>query len=89
MWEYVEKHIHTKINLNYIIYGIQNENIKTYIISLISFLIYKEWIISFNNQQDRTHDTLKTFVLPELNERQKLFKYMKEIDIYTEIDKLV
>ena len=89
VWNYVEKHLNISITQKSIIYGIQNENIKTYIISLISFLIYKEWIICNNNQTSRTTDTLQSFVLPELTERQKLYKYIKEIDISTEIDRLL
>ena len=88
VWNYVEARLHIKITQSSIIYGVRNENIKTYVISLISYLIYKEWIISNNNKISRTTATLRAFILPELYERQKLYKYMKETEINTEIGKL-
>ena len=89
IWHHAINRLQTTIDSKSIIYGIKNEINKTYIISLISFFIYKEWIMTHNKKIKRSINSSKQFIMNEIRFKLKIFKELNLTHMQAELCKLL
>ena len=89
VWKYVGTKLDITIDPIHIIFGIESKTMETYIIGLVSYLLYKEWVVSSNNQKSRNTMSLHSFILPELQRRRTLYEYVMEFKICNVIDMIL
>ena len=80
IWRFVSKSLKFDVSLENIFLG-TNNNIITYIISIMSYLIYKEWLISRNDQSPRVWQTTLSFLNRELKFRCAVFETVGNNDM--------
>ena len=65
VWQFIQQQLKSNISLNMVIYGGENY-VETYLISLISYIIYKHWLLCKINHEIRTWTSFKISLSKEL-----------------------
>ena len=81
IWQYIQGKLAIKLEMSNIIYGYNNDKDITYIISLISYTIYKQWIVASSSNTMRQIGTQQKLLLADLSYRQNLLKAVKQIKL--------
>ena len=76
IWTVVQTALKEKFTLSDIILGRDDTQINT-TISIISYLIYKQWLMFKNNNKIRSWVKTTTFFKLELNDKIQVYKYTK------------
>ena len=72
-----------------IIYGFNNDKDITYIISLISYTIYKQWIVASSSNTTRQIGKKQKLILADLSYKQNVLKAVKQIKLANIIHKII
>ena len=88
-WKELSNIIGWKICLKHVIYGIMGDEASTFIISLIAYLIYKEWLInSFANRCQTGYPSIDHF-RSDLIYRANVYRQLKWNKICMILDKIL
>jgi len=88
-WSVAERILDSKLEVADIIVGSRFDSIKNHFITLISFLIYKYWILSNNNKLKRSLPGFKLFLLKECKLRIEIYKCMKKYELVNVLMKCI
>ena len=88
IWHFISDSLECNISLENIFLGTDN-HIRTYIISIISFIIYKEWLIGRNEHTLRAWRTTLPFLKRELSFRYAVFEIIEDRDMMSNMKTLV
>ena len=72
-----------------IIYGYNNDKDITYIISLISYTIYKQWIVASSSNTMRQIWTQQKLLLADLSYKQNVLKAVKQIKLANIVHQII
>ena len=78
LWQKVEQTFDVRVNFDTIV-GIHNDVCPDFLITLLSFLIYKEWLIHSLDNQCRSNNIIFDFYKQELCLRIKIYNLCTEI----------
>ena len=89
LWRELSDILGWKICLKHIIYGVMKDESISFIISLLAYLIYKDWLISsFANKRHTGYSSLSHF-RSDLMYRKKIYLQLEWEDICTILDKVL
>ncbi len=88
IWEILDTFFNTRLTVKDIIIGRQSVMFDS-IISLVSFILYKEWIICSNEDVRRTGKDVRYFMKHELNFRKDVYRKLGMNDISGMLEKII
>lgn len=84
IWNYINIKLNVNIDINVFIYGSDNNEVN-YITSLISFLIFKFWILCNKNIWQRHIRNILPFILSELKQEVLVLDILKKDTLKTSV----
>jgi hypothetical protein len=88
IWQIVEGGLNIRITTALLLYGSSNDT-ENYIVTLIAYLIYKQWIICEDrNILKHKTKTINCFI-SELAYRNKIISALNEVDVYENVEQVL
>ena len=87
VWNTVATHIHAPITDIDVFLGV-DDTTQNYLYSLISFIIYKYWLVCSKNDKARTQVGLFALLKEDLSFKADIYRYMKKGNIYNTLNRI-
>jgi hypothetical protein len=87
-WERVSDATSFQITKHSILFGTNNRD-ETILISIISYLIYKTWLISKNENVPRTNGPSTRFYIAELSYKSQVYSLLKRFEIVRLLNSII
>ncbi len=89
IWVEFENILHLNLDLHHIVLGVQNNKAMSFVISVIAFLIYKEWLVKSMKNEERSEIPNLHAFREDLKFRSYIYKHLGWKDIHTLIEKCI
>ena len=80
VWLRINNVLARNVRATHVIFGMEHDFNLNFIISLVSYIVYKEWILCEKNDIDRDNFNILGFISRELIYRHMIFKHMHWFD---------
>ena len=89
IWIEFRKMLDLKLELHHIVLGVQNNKRMSFLISIVAFLIYKEWLVKSMKNEERSEIPNLNVFIEDLKFKSCIYKHLGWKDITTLIDKCI